>query len=129
MKLQKATECALCILHYLHINEHSGKTYSAETIARATNMSYPYFVKIANQLRDGGYIVSIQGRHGGYRLARTDQKVSVYDVILTMEGTIQISNVIEGSASCNMQGYFNEVQDVLIDKLSQKYVADFNIIA
>lgn len=129
MKLQKSTECALRILQYLYNNEHSGEVHSAGTIARATDMTYPNFVKIANQLRDGGYIASVQGRHGGYQLARADQKVSVYDVILVMQGALQISNAPLKKAPCNMQRYFSEVQDTLIDMLSQQYVADFSEIA
>ena len=129
MKLQKSTECALRILQYLHINEHDGKAHSAETIARAVNMTYPFFLKVANQLRNKGYVIAVQGRNGGYKLARTGQKISVYDVILTTAGEIQISSAPSGKTPCSMQRYFGELQDTLIAKLSQQYVEDFSVTA
>ena len=128
MKLSKTTEYAIRILHYLYSYEHKEEVLTAQMISQATNMTYPYFIKVASQLREKGYITSTQGRHGGYQIARLNHKITVYDVVLAMEGDIQISTIPGVKAQCSMQKYFDQVREVVVDTLSKQYVADFSVI-
>jgi len=40
---------------------------------------------VLRQLRDGGLIESRRGRHGGYRLSRPAEQISVADVVHVMD--------------------------------------------
>ncbi|MCL2842942.1 MAG: Rrf2 family transcriptional regulator [Oscillospiraceae bacterium] len=139
MKFQKSTGYALRILGYLHnytsSSSGSGDMPTAQTISEAVGITYPYFIKIANQLKKNGMIGSVQGRNGGYQMAKPACEISVYDVVLAVEGELKISDCLAVDTQCNrsaehctMQGYFREVRLLLIDKLSSKKIADLGTV-
>jgi len=128
MRLSRSTEYAIRILHYLYNYEDKDELVTAHMLAQATGITYPVTIKIANQLLGKGHIKSVQGRRGGYRIAKRDGDISIYDVVLAVEGDIQISPTPGIEARCSMQSYFNQVQKVVVDTLSSQYVADFAAI-
>lgn len=135
MQLQKATEYAIRILHYLHSDSCRGDIPTAQTISQAVCTTYPHAVQIIARLRKNGLITSVKGRNGGYGLARSGHKISIYDVVLAMEGEPEISYCLgvkrqynRKSENCDMQDYFKGVKRELTGVLSGKYIADFGTI-
>ena len=130
MKLQISTNYAIRILQYLH--EHQWELPTAMTVSKAVGMSYSFFIKIANQLKHKGLIETVQGRNGGYRLAKNGAAISLYDVILAIEGKLHINRCLEkdrfcsrdNADTCVIRNYFDGVQDTLIQELSSKRIAD-----
>ncbi|MFN3180224.1 MAG: Rrf2 family transcriptional regulator, partial [Thermus sp.] len=55
-------------------------------VAEAQGISQHYLEQIASNLRRAGFIKSIRGAHGGYRLARPAHEINAYDVVTAMEG-------------------------------------------
>ena len=135
MQFQKSTDYAIRILHYLHNHIPRGDAPTAQTISEAVGVTYPYFIKIANLLKRRELITSVQGRNGGYRIAKSACKISVYDVVLAVEGELKINHCLEvgkpcdkGAGQCTMQAYFREIREGLIEKLSSQYITDFGLI-
>ena len=132
MQFQVATDYAIHILKYLHANKKDMPT--AMVISQATGMSYPFFIKVARQLKQHGLLNTIQGRNGGFILAKPATKISIYDVFLAIEGNLQVKRCFEdkqfckrGTADvCSTHEYFLALQKTMIENMSGKYVADFS---
>ena len=131
MQLQISTDYAIRILQYLHKNNDDLPT--AMTISQSIGITYPFFIKIANQLKQKGLLSAVQGRNGGYRLARPAHQISIYDVFLSIEGQLQINRCLQKDQHCSrgdkgdclMHGFFRSLQEMLVEEMSGKNIADF----
>lgn len=66
-------------------------------------LSQHYLEQIASNLRRAGFIKSVRGAHGGYRLARPAGQISAYDVVTAMEGSIAPVSCVEDEHACTSQ--------------------------
>jgi len=130
MKIQNATDYAIRILQYLHMN--NGNICVATTIAEAIGITYPLFTKIARQLKKDGLLHTEQGRKGGYQLRRPAHLISVYDVFLCIEGELSLSNCfqadyicIQGDLEhCRLRNLLGTMQMYLIEQMRQQSIGD-----
>ena len=130
MQFQMSTDYAIRILHYLHV--HQNELPTAMTIAQSVGVTYAFFIKVANQLKKEGLIDAVQGRHGGYKLAKSAADISLYDVIMAMEGKLQINRCLkddqfcsrDGVGSCPVHDFLLGLQNKMIDELSSAYIAE-----
>ncbi|MCL2568584.1 MAG: Rrf2 family transcriptional regulator [Oscillospiraceae bacterium] len=130
MRFQTATDSAIQILQHLHIHDNALQT--AMDISSSTGVSYPLFIKIANQLRKHGLLGSVQGRHGGYVLGKAAEEISIYDVFRAIEGDMQLRTCLHKSSACTngdpkdcgLHAFFRDMQDKLIAQLSSTSVTD-----
>ncbi|MCL2843516.1 MAG: Rrf2 family transcriptional regulator [Oscillospiraceae bacterium] len=131
MRLQVSTDYAIRILHYLHV--HRKDLSTAMTISQSIGITYPFFIKIANQLKKKGLLKAIQGRNGGYHLARPGEEISLYDVFWSIEGDLALNRCLHDDKfcsrtepeNCEFHHYFQELQEQVIGALSGKTIADF----
>ncbi|MET8824859.1 Rrf2 family transcriptional regulator [Streptomyces sp. NPDC004610] len=65
-----------------------GDPVKAETIAAVQDIPHKFLEGILGDLRRGGIVESRRGGGGGYRLARDAAKLTVADVIRTVDGPI-----------------------------------------
>lgn len=61
-----------------------------EDVARIHNLSRPHIMKIVHELGKAGYLETVRGRGGGFRLARPPQEIIVGDVIRITEGPLDV---------------------------------------
>lgn len=66
-------------------------------------LSQHYLEQIASNLRRAGFIKSVRGAHGGYRLARPAAQINAYEVVTAMEGSIAPVSCVEDDHACNSQ--------------------------
>jgi len=130
MKIQVSTDYAVRILQYLH--KHKGNVHTAMNIADATDITYPFFIKIARKLKEQGLLVSVQGRNGGYMLGEQAHKVSFYDVFLCIEGELRINSSLKNKKpsksdvqdDCAVAEFLQELQDKIIAEMSKKTIVE-----
>lgn len=130
MKIQVSTDYAIRILQYLHENEQDLPT--AMTISQSVGITYPFFIKIAHMLKQKGLVRAVQGRNGGYQLAKPAHKISFYDVYLSIEGELRLNRCLQDGTSCSrdradnchLRGFIGSMQDDLISQMSKKTVLD-----
>jgi len=132
MQLQTSTDYAIRILHYLHENKDEG-LHTAMHIAETVGVTYPFFIKIANMLKQKGLLQSEQGRNGGYRLGKPAHEISIYDVYLCTEGELQINPCFkkesktctkEHKERCKLRRFLHSLQeDVLIASMSEMRIS------
>ena len=57
-------------------------------IAQAANIPQNFLEQILLELKKQGLLVSVKGAHGGYRLAKSLQEITLKDVVLVLETDI-----------------------------------------
>lgn len=83
MNFNKTTEYALRIFGFIAVNED--KLYRAEDIYKNLNIPLRYLRKLLTSLSKSGLMISVQGKSGGYRLARKTSDISLLDIVQAME--------------------------------------------
>jgi Rrf2 family protein len=67
---------------------HGGPPLSLAEIARRESMPLAYLEQLVAPLRRAGVVEGTRGLHGGYRLARPPEKVTVLEIVELMEGPV-----------------------------------------
>jgi Rrf2 family protein len=96
-------ECGLHCLLYLVDTSPTAKTSSAD-LAELQGVSPSFVAKIFTQLKAGGLVEACEGRHGGYRLARDAQTITVLDVVEALEGEKPLFECREIRRDCVLFG-------------------------
>ena len=96
MRLNKSTDYAIQMLLYL---AKAGKTVSSSKLAAAIGVSHRYLLQISAKLRAAGLIRAAHGSSGGLVLIKHPDKISLYDVIISMEGIVQVGKICGVSSS------------------------------
>lgn len=64
------------------------KNVSMRDVAERQNISMKYLEQIVSQLAKVGYLKSIRGAQGGYRLTRKPSEYTIGDILRTTEGML-----------------------------------------
>jgi Rrf2 family protein len=65
-----------------------GENISVFHIAKALGISKIYLEQVLVQLKKGGVILSVKGSKGGHQLAREPGKITVWDILITVENSL-----------------------------------------
>jgi Rrf2 family protein len=68
-------------------------------VAQRQELSEKYLQQVALLLTRGGFLVSIKGARGGYRLKDSPEKILIYDVLDFLEGNITFEETPQGQES------------------------------
>ena len=90
MQLNRSTDYAIQMLVYL---AKAGKTVSSSKLAAAIGVSHRYLLQISAKLRAAGFIRAAHGPSGGLNLDKAPEKISLYDIILSMEGAVRTGEI------------------------------------
>jgi Rrf2 family protein len=85
-----------------HLAQHTDAV-SAREIAKEYRIPGELLAKILQRLARKGLVLSHQGTHGGYVLARDPSKISIVDVIEALDGPIGITPCERGSSCEQME--------------------------
>ncbi|MER9136279.1 Rrf2 family transcriptional regulator [Mesorhizobium sp. M0047] len=85
MKLGEGVEAAIhCAAMLAGVEGNS--TLAASAMAEAFGLSPSYLLKHLNMLTAARILESVSGPAGGYRLARSAERISLLDIVLAVEG-------------------------------------------
>lgn len=79
MRLTRYTDYAMRVLLYLGARPE--RLCSISEIAGAYDISQNHLMKVVSDLVNAGYLVSVRGRFGGVRLARTPAEINIGAVV------------------------------------------------
>jgi Rrf2 family protein len=85
---QKTRYALRALLHLVEFG--GGDPVQLATIAGAQQVPRKYLELIMLDLKRAGFVSSVRGPSGGYRLARTPEDISFGEVIRTLEGPIAL---------------------------------------
>ena len=69
---------------------HSPDLVRVEDVANIHKLSKPHIVKIVHELGKAGFLETVRGRYGGFRLARPAEEITVGDVVRLTEGPLDV---------------------------------------
>lgn len=100
----------------------SNKKVDAHTISDETHVPLRFALKILRKLVAGGLIVSYKGARGGYMLAREPGKITLRQVIESVEGPYMISRCQQDEyacshTACRFHEIYSEISSVVRTKL------------
>ena len=99
VQLNKTTDYAVRIVCFL---SNENRISTSEEISEATGVSRNYVMSILRRLSKAGLVEVIRGVKGGFRLKKKPDKISLFDVIKTMEVTICINQCLDEEENCNL---------------------------
>ncbi len=131
MKLTFRSEYALLALVYLSRHNTEG-FISVETIAQAQDIPRKFLEQILLALKRAKYLRSCKGQHGGYRLAKRADKITLAEVIRLFDGALapteSVSHYFYESTPIEKEGslvrVFKDIRDYVSDKLESTTLAD-----
>lgn len=99
MQLNQATDYAFRVVLHLSLLP-AGRIVNGQTIAEQQNIPAQFLQKIMRALSRAGLVKSYRGIEGGFELARAPATITLFDVIVAMEGPIGIHRCLSDRASC-----------------------------
>lgn len=120
----RATDYALLLVMELAKLEEDERS-NIKKISSDLNLSTRFLANISNKLTTAGVINSHRGIGGGVRLAKNSDDITVKEILEAIDGPIQTmlcqsqSDDCSLEISCNMKFFWDELQQMIIDKLAQ----------
>ncbi|MGI8461665.1 MAG: RrF2 family transcriptional regulator [Solirubrobacterales bacterium] len=65
-----------------------GAPVALASLAEAESLPLSYLEHLVARLRDAGLVSSTRGAHGGYRLARASEEITMLEVVEALEGPV-----------------------------------------
>lgn len=133
MKISTKGRYATRIMLDLALNDR-GKCVKLKDIAARQGISEKYLEQIISILHKGGYVRSVRGAQGGYRLAKDPKDCTVGMILRLTEGSMAPVACLEGGAeacerrdTCETLDVWRELYDAIngvIDKVTIADLAD-----
>jgi len=90
LKLTKKADYGLIALK--HLAQSPTVSASAKEIADRYRIPLPLLSKVLQLLSKNGLLLSVQGTNGGYRLAQDARRITVLEVVRTIDGPIILTS-------------------------------------
>ena len=131
MKISTKGRYALAIMSYLARNYKEDRYITLKEISEKENISLKYLEKIISMLNKGGYLLSLRGSEGGYKLAKDPKEYTIYEIISKTEGDIVVTSCVDSKFICSKKEkcrsfkLWNELNNVIINFLNGKTLDDY----
>lgn len=133
LKLTKKADYGLIALRHLCTAAVGPKSSTtAKDIADAYGIPLPLLSKVLQKLARGGLLISEQGTHGGYRLARDPALISTLEVIRAIDGPIILTRCFTEHQGCDQNDLcpvrepLRKVHEGILGLLSNISLADLS---
>jgi Rrf2 family protein len=132
LRLSKRVDYALIAMKHLAVRGDRGTraSVSAREIAEQYDIPIELMAKVLQRLVRSGLLLSHQGTHGGYQLARTPGQISVADVIQAIDGPVAVTacstddGQCEQFLKCNVRDPLYKVRDRILAALGECTIAE-----
>ena len=124
MQITRATDYATRVMIFLASLPPPAKAQSA-AIARATDVPTSFLSKVMQRLVSAGLVASSRGAGGGFGLAMPRGKITMLDILETIEGQTRLNLCLAHGPSCNRKSrcpaheVWQEAQRALVSVLRQ----------
>lgn len=128
LRIGKLTDYAMLILGQMATLPDT--VLSATYLAEALHLSPATVSKILKMLADAGFVSSVRGAEGGYRLAKSAKEITIADVISAMEGELALTECCENRGVCvidklcTMRGNWQKINSMVHALLSKLTIID-----
>jgi len=96
------------------------RTVFLSEIGKAQGISVKYLEQLVRPLKIAGLIQSVRGAHGGYRLSRPPEHITLKEIITALEGRVKVVECISSSGQCQRISTCatKEIWDELSDRIA-----------
>src|SRR4051794_31605249 len=101
LKLSKLADYATVLMSAIAADP--ARVHNGQELAARTHVPAPTVAKLLKTLARGGLLESLRGAHGGYRLVRSPERISVAEVIRALEGPIAVTECAEHKSGCGIE--------------------------
>jgi len=129
MKLSTKGRYAVTAMMDLAIHDTDGPVTLSD-ISNCQGISLSYLEQLFAKLRQSGLVDGVRGPGGGYRLGKPPQLISVADIIMAVDESID-STRCQGNLDCNKgercltHHLWNDLSDRLYDFLNEITLSEF----
>ena len=131
MKISTKGRYALRLMLDLSLQEEGAYT-SLKDVSKRQGVSMKYLEQIVAQLCRTGYLRSLRGPQGGYRLARRPEDYTIGDILRVTEGDLSPtsclqdeSNACPNATMCPTLPFWQGLYAVVNDYVNSATLADF----
>lgn len=101
VQLTRFTDYALRVL--IHLGHNPDALVTVAALADEYGISRHHLTRVIHQLGLKGYIATVRGKGGGFRLARRPESILVGDVVRDMEPGFELAECFrEGNRNCRL---------------------------
>lgn len=124
MQLTRQADYAVRAVLYLAKLTPGGQASTAH-IAAAQKIPPTFLAKIVSQLAAAGVLHAARGAHGGVKLARSADSISLLDIVEAIDGPLQLNECVGNPTACPqaetcvVQAVWCEAQSELSARLRQ----------
>lgn len=129
VRLTLYTDYSLRVLLYLAYKQ--GAMVTITELADFYKISRNHLVKVVHNLGIHGFIITTRGKHGGIRLARPAEEISVSDVVLVTEPDFDLLECFDPqtdqcaiSRTCSLKSMLYEGRSAFMAVLDRYTLAD-----
>ena len=117
LKLTKKADYSLIALRHLALAGE--RAASAKEIGDSYHIPLPILSKVLQKLSKAGFLTSVQGTNGGYKLARDPHLLSVLEVIRAVDGPVILTacfthDKCDQSGSCTVKEPLRKVHEAIL---------------
>ncbi|MCA1989488.1 MAG: Rrf2 family transcriptional regulator, partial [Desulfarculus sp.] len=129
MKLSTRGRCGVRALLVVALHPGDGPI-ALQELAQRQGISAKYLEQLLIPLKASGLVNSVRGAKGGYLLAVAPDKVSLYDIVRTLEGPLAVVECVQDPGVCERVGgctvhlVWGEMSQLLVDFLTRISLAD-----
>ena len=130
LKLTKKADYGLIALKHLAVNGQGSS--SAKEIADTYGVPLPLLSKILQKLVKEGFLQSVHGTNGGYKLARDPHAITALEVIRSIDGPIVLTacftehGFCSHTDKCNVREPLRKVHESILRLLSSITISDMS---
>ncbi|KGJ99189.1 hypothetical protein ND16A_3953 [Thalassotalea sp. ND16A] len=123
LRVSKLTDYGSVILAYMA--QHPDQKLSAASLANAISLPPTTVSKLLKLMVNNNLLYSTLGKAGGYQLARPAEKISLAEIISSLEGPIALTecNVKKGlcrtEEHCNIRQNWRDINRMIYQSLAQ----------
>lgn len=121
LRVTKLTDYATVVLTVLAAR--SGTVLSATELAEQAGLEAPTVSKLLKPLAQAGLVEGLRGAHGGYRLSRNADQISLIEIVEAMEGPLAMTECSLHDSNCgiadtcNVRSNWRLINHVVADAL------------
>lgn len=132
--LSNTSKYAIRAVIYLAVKTNKDERVGIKKIAESLDIPSPFLGKILQVLVRRKILSSTKGPNGGFGIGKRPDKITLYDIIIEMDGTDLFDSCLLGAGSCEsnkeqgtycaMHDEFGPARKQMIDLYKSKTVAE-----
>ncbi len=129
MKLTTKGRYAVTAMMDLALHQSEHEYVSLKSIANHQEISVAYLEQIFSKLKAGGLVNGIRGPNGGYRLSRSAETISIFEIIDAVDEPIDITRChgkkdCQDGEVCLTHGLWTDLSNQISSFLDQLKLGD-----